>query len=127
MFRAKRLSIYFIPVLMLFLAQGCGGDKTQKEINAGKPFTVFFDVDYDIFSKGSPYEVQLKNGKFEATGIAKGQTSPQTASYALSQTVGVTESSCPKCISVWGAIFEYDKDNNLLKDKKIVGRIALKK
>ena len=115
---------------MLFLTQGCGGDKTQKEINAGKPFTAIFDkIDIDLggIAPGSSVEMQFKDGKFEATGIPKGQTSPQTASYALSQTAGVTESSCPNCISVWGAIFQYDKDNNLLKDKKIIGRIVLKK
>lgn len=129
MFRVKSLLIYFIPVFVLFLAQGCGSEKTtQQEINAGKPFTVIFnnfDIDLGTVAPNSSLEVQLKNGKFVATGIAKGQTSPQTASYSLLDS-GVTEASCPKCISVWGGIFEYDEHNNLLKDKKIIGRIVLK-
>lgn len=129
MYRVKKLFIYFIAVFVLFFTQGCGGDNIQKEINAGNPFTVIFDrldVDLGNITPNSRFEVQFKDGKFEATGIPKGQTSPQTVAYALSQS-GINESSCPKCISIWGAIFEYDEDNNIFKDKKIVGQIVLKK
>lgn len=125
MFKIKNVLIYVPLVLVLFLILGCGGeDKTTKAINAGKPFTVIFDVDYDVFSKGSTFEVQLKNGKFEATGSAKGN-SPETKSYALIQS-GKDASNCPNCISIWGAVFQYDKNNNLLLDNKILGRLVLK-
>lgn len=123
MFRIKNVFIYVPLVLVLSLILGCGGeDKTTKAINAGKPFTVIFDVDYDVFPKGSTFEVQLKNGKFEATGIRKGNTVPETHLYAL----GKEASNYPNCISIWGATFQYDKNNNLLLDNKILGRLALK-
>jgi len=120
MFKVKKYFIYFTTGLMLLLILGCGGVNTTEEISAGKPFTVFFDVDYDVFSKGSTFEVQLKNGKFEATGIHKGRTSPETSSYVL------TKSGNPNRISVWGAEFQYDKDNHLLLNNKIIGRLVIK-
>jgi hypothetical protein len=123
MFKEEKIFIYFALVLMLFLILGCVNDKTTKEINAGKPFTVFLDkLDGDLgtISNGSTFDVRLKDGKFEATGIPKGGTSPETHSYALVKSVN------PNSISIWGAEFEYNSDNYLIFNNKIVGRIVLK-
>ena len=123
MFKEEKIFIYFALVLMLFLTLGCENDKTTKEINAGKPFTVILDKldgDIDGISHRSTFDLRLKDGKFEATGIPKGGTSPETHSYALVKAVN------PKSISIWGVEFEYNSDNYLIYNNKIVGRLVLK-
>jgi hypothetical protein len=122
MLREEKIFIYFALVLTLFLTLGCENDKTTKEINTGKPFTVFIDkLDGDLgsISNGSTFDVRLKDGKFEATGFQKGGTSPETHSYAIIKSIN------PKSISIWGAEFEYNSDNYLIYNNKIAGRLFL--